>query len=184
MTVRGCEGARVRGCVRRCVRGCEGLPRRSRIAAEAGATVRRCGDAVVRLAVVLVLLAVSAIPSLAHHSFSAEFDINKPIKLSGTITEVRWSNPHSWIYIDVKDESGKVVNWAFEMQPANALYRRGWRPTDVAAGTAVTVEGWASRNGSPTANTNTIVLSDGRRLFAGAPPADGGTAPTEGGTAR
>ena len=165
MMVRRCEGATVRGCVRRCD----------------GATVRA---AKVRSALVLGLLAVFAIPAPAHHSFSAEFDITKPIKLSGTITEVRWSNPHSWIYIDVKDESGKVVNWAFEMQPANALYRRGWRPTDVAAGTVVTVEGWASRNGSPTANTNTIVLSDGRRLFAGAPPTDGGAAPAEGGAPR
>ena len=123
--------------------------------------MRGCEDATVRSVLALMILAVTAWPVWAHHSFSAEFDINKPIKLSGTITEVRWSNPHSWIYIDVKDESGKVVNWAFEMQPANALYRRGWRPTDVAAGTVVTVEGWASRNGSPTANTNTIVLSAG-----------------------
>ena len=164
MTVRGCEGARVRGCGRARVRGCDG--------------------ATVRSVFALAILAITAWPVWAHHSFSAEFDINKPIKLSGTITEVRWSNPHSWIYIDVKDESGKVVNWAFEMQPANALYRRGWRPTDVAAGTVVTVEGWASRNGSPTANTNTIVLSDGRRLFAGAPPTDGGAPPAEGGAPR
>jgi hypothetical protein len=146
--------------------------------------VRGWDGGVVRFALTVAILAAAAMPARAHHSFSAEFDINKPIKLSGTITEVRWSNPHSWIYIDVKDESGKVVNWAFEMQPANALYRRGWRPTDVAAGTVVTVDGWASRNGSPTANTNTIVLSDGRRLFAGAPPADGGAAPAEGGAPR
>lgn len=110
-----------------------------------------------------------------HHSFAAEFDINKPIKLTGTITEMRWSNPHSWVYIDVKDEAGKVVNWALEMQPANALYRRGWRPTDLPVGTVVSVEAWASRNGTPTANTNTVTLPDGRRLFAGSPT---GEAPT------
>ena len=163
-TVRRFDGAMVRGC--------------------GGAMVRRCDGAIVGFVFTVATLAVAAMPAGAHHSFSAEFDIDKPIKLSGTITEVRWSNPHSWIYIDVKDETGKVVNWAFEMQPANALYRRGWRPTDVAAGTVVTVEGWASRNGSPTANTNTIVLLDGRRLFAGAPPADGSAPPSEGGAPR
>ena len=110
----------------------------------------------------------------AHHSFSAEFDVDKPIKLSGKITSVRWSNPHAWIYIDVQGQDGKVVNWAFETATANALYRRGWRKDDIEPGTVVIAEGWLARNGTPTANTSSITLPDGRRLFAGAAtPNDG-----------
>jgi hypothetical protein len=129
-----------------------------------GARVRRCEGAMVLLLAILL-----AAPAAAHHSFSAEFDIEKPIKLTGTITEMRWSNPHAWVYIDVKDDTGKIVNWALEMQGANALVRRGWRPADVPVGTVVTVEAWAARSGKPAANTNIILLPDGRRLFAGSP---------------
>ena len=76
---------------------------------------------------VVLLFTASAI---AHHSFSAEFDVSKPVKVSGKVTSVRWSNPHAWIYIDVETD-GKVVNWAFETATANALYRRGWRKEDL-----------------------------------------------------
>jgi hypothetical protein len=103
----------------------------------------------------------------AHHSFAAEFDINKPVTLKGTVTTMKWVNPHAWLYIDVKDADGKVTNWACEFGLPQALYRRGWRPKDLPVGMEVTVTGWRAKDSSPTANANTVTLSDGRRLFAG-----------------
>ena len=86
-------------------------------------------------------LVALAVPVAAHHSFAAEFDADRPVTVKGTVTKMDWVNPHSWIYVDVKDENGKVVNWRFEMGPPNALLRMGWRKDSIPAGTPVEIQG-------------------------------------------
>src|SRR5215831_1335574 len=105
--------------------------------------------------------------AFGHHSFTAEYDQKKPVKMTGKVTEMKWSNPHGWIYIDVTGPDGKTVKWALETGAANALYRRGWRKEDLPVGAVVSVEGWQARNGTPTANVNAVTFTNGKRLFAG-----------------
>jgi hypothetical protein len=116
-----------------------------------------------------VITTVSAGRALAHHSFAAEYDANKRITLTGTISKVEWSNPHVRFYLDVKDGHGAVENWELEMGSATGLMRRGWAKTLLKAGDTVTVNGYQARDGSRLANARLITLSDGRQMNGGAP---------------
>jgi hypothetical protein len=115
-------------------------------------------------AVTAVLLTAGSV--YAHHSFAAQYDVNKKIEFQGTVTKVEWMSPHIFIYVDVKDAAGKVVNYAIEGGAPTRLYRQGWAPDTVKPGNTISVAGSLARDGSPLVNATTISLN-GRRLFAG-----------------
>jgi hypothetical protein len=135
---------------------------------------------IVGMSMSAVVVCVCAMPLLAHHSFGAEYDANKPITLTGVVTKVERTNPHSHFYLDVTDTAGKVTNWKFEGYPPGVLARVGWKTeTMIKPGDRITVFGWRARDGGNWAHSREITLADGKKLFFG-PPAgtgDGGSNP-------
>jgi len=128
-----------------------------------------------KLAVVAVAsdLMVPLVPMLAHHSFAAEYDADKPVTLKGVVTKVEWTNPHARFYVDVKDDAGKVINWNLELASPNVLKRQGWQRDSLKEGDQVTVEGSMARDGSKMANARAVTLAGGKRVFAGSSGGDG-----------
>ncbi len=119
------------------------------------------------IAIAVLGLLLSPLPTLAHHSFSAMYDVKKYVVLNGTLTEVMFRNPHIWVFIDVPGD-GSSVNWGCEGANPNSLFRRGWRPEWLKVGESVTMEGYAARNGKPLCNLRNLVTADGKKMFVGA----------------
>jgi hypothetical protein len=129
-----------------------------------------------RLGIVAVAfgLVMASVPVLAHHSFAAEFDASKRVNLTGTVTKLEWLNPHIWIYLDAKDENGKVTKWQCEGGAPNSLVRNGWTRDALKAGDEVTISGSLAKDATNTCNASQVKLPDGRRVFAASSEGEGG----------
>ena len=125
------------------------------------------------LGALAAILAMTAMPALAHHSFSAEFDGSKLIELKGTVTRIDWANPHVYFYLDVKDDKGNTSNWGCEAASPGSLHRQGWNRDSLKVGDQVIVGGYPARDGSKLADARRVTLPDGRRIFGGT-AGDGG----------
>jgi hypothetical protein len=128
---------------------------------------RRAAARALAGAITGVLLLIWAADAIAHHAFAAEFDADLPIDLQGTVTKVKWVNPHSWLYFDVKGADGSVVNWGVEFGTPNALAEKGLKKTDLPVGTPVHIKGYRSKNGGPYGYSVTLTLTDGRTFQTG-----------------
>jgi hypothetical protein len=120
-----------------------------------------------------ILIGIFCSTARAHHSFAAQYDRNKPTTLNGPVTKIDWINPHARFFMDVKDASGKVMNWEIELAAPAMLLRRGWTRNSLKVGEIVTVNGSLAKDGSNLANASTVTLSDGKRVFAGSSGGDG-----------
>jgi hypothetical protein len=129
--------------------------------------------ALLRATLAAALLAFAHNHAAAHHAFAAEFDGNKPVHLQGVVTDLKWTNPHSWLFLDVKDADGTVTHWAVEFGGPYSLLQKGLRKTDFPVGTAVVVEGFLARNGKPVANASSVKLGDGRDFYTAAEDSPG-----------
>ena len=123
----------------------------------------------IRLSLAIGALLLAAPPLAAHHSFVAEYDGSKPVKVSGTVTRVEWTNPHIWFYVDVKDDTGTVTNWGFSGGAPGILQRRGISRTAMKVGDVVVVEGFRARDGSNNASGGRVTFADGRQVFTASP---------------
>ena len=132
--------------------------------------------AMLAVAVAGIGLVVASAPAIAHHSFAAEYDANKPITLKGAVTKIEWTNPHARFYMDVKDDKGTVTNWNLELASPNVLTRQGWTRKSLNVGDQITVEGSLAKDGSKMANARVVTLADGKKVFAGS---SGGNQPPQ-----